>query len=185
LRRVASRARWQPANATVAFDAAIADVAAAVAVVVVVVVVAVTGIVVVEVVELAEPGRHEINHNSRDLLRVGSEEQLQKNLNVESFEPTLNKPHDLWFKLISSACHNHNHNHNHIANHFRVDSHNNSHNNGHGHHNGNTAATATATAAAAASTAMESKAATVALAGCQLETRQVCFFLLFCFVLLD
>ena len=52
-------------------------------------------------------------NKSRVLLRVGS--KYFENKNHKSFEPTLNKPHDLW--LISPCdCqlnHNHNINHNH------------------------------------------------------------------------
>jgi hypothetical protein len=37
-----------------------------------------------------------INHKSCDLLRVGSNNLGKKNR--KSFEPTLNKSHDLWFR---------------------------------------------------------------------------------------
>jgi hypothetical protein len=92
------------------------DVDAAVAVVVVVAVLPLLlpllqlmGVVVVVVVEryveLAVTSGEEINKDSRDLLRVGSNDfEILKN--SKSFEPTLNKSHDLWlnfFPLVTAS----------------------------------------------------------------------------------
>ena len=84
-------------------------------------------------------GSHKEDHKSRDLLRVGSND-LQI-FSLKSFEPTLNRSHDLWLILnpvlmpqLQPHYHNHNHNFNRNDNNDNSNR-NNDHNNNKNDHN--------------------------------------------------
>jgi hypothetical protein len=100
---------------------------------------------------------------------------VREKRNLKSFEPTLNKSHDLWFKLISPRL---------VTTTSSTSTANDSYHNDHNYRNSNGGGGSINSNGSNGSNSSISRVlATWARDAIHLK-RQVCFFLLFCFVLL-